>query len=85
MTELEAIDRLKSMYESNILFMVGRKREIEMAIAALEEQVGKRGVPYVAEENHFLIECAACHKDMGLYHTYCPHCGQKTDWEEIGL
>lgn len=67
------------------LFYKNRKMYAELAIAALEKQIPKKGIKQEIAEGstkglHVYI-CPIC-KGKGKCGKYCSECGQKIDWRD---
>lgn len=64
------------------------REAIKIAISAIERQIPKKPKNYTIDCHGYMIydcECPNCkteHKEMYAF-AYCPHCGQKIDWQEV--
>lgn len=95
----EAIERLKEYHDNSVIFSetVGEEKDdfavaLEIAISALEKQIGKKPlqneIEYPYMQNMVVAQCPSCHRRLRTKRTmakgdgYCPECGQKIDWTE---
>ena len=82
MTEKEAIELLRYMSAFNSTN--GRRAEaIELAIKALEKQIGRKTKRiYIMGESCKIGVCLVCENAIAGDSLYCKYCGQKLDWSE---
>lgn len=76
----KAIEDLKGLNERSSkesdLFKERHGKNFDIAIQALEKQIGKK--PEII--NYGTNICAECQCDLLRCESYCPECGQKIDW-----
>lgn len=90
MTNKESINRLDVLRRENPMLLCADVEAIDMAIAALEKQDGKRlsvNMIEVFDYNEGYCEkpeyhCSACGRIIVKKHNYCPKCGQRIDWSD---
>lgn len=56
----------------------------EVAIEALEKQIPKKPIITKFDNGAEIINCGKCYMCAHITRAvdYCPHCGQKIDWEK---
>lgn len=86
-----AIDVIQSLKgNTNVEYVENGDTGCDLAIEALEKQIPKKPVEnynwidFDAYEKMFNAQwfCKSCDIAINENYEYCPHCGQKIDWED---
>lgn len=85
MMNKEAIEILRK-HDSWPLWSVEAHDALDMAISALEKQMGKKPVlhPKPLKNEVFWWNCPHCgaHDHTNTRHNFCHHCGGRIDWSD---
>ena len=85
MTESEAIETLIGIRRVSG-YSKSREEALDMAIAALEKQEGKKPKlhPKPLKNEVFWWNCPHCgaHNHTNTRHNFCHHCGGRIDWSD---
>lgn len=60
-----------------------KKKANEIAIFAMEKQIGRPPIRRANERGLSDWVCSICNKSVVLCEKYCDRCGQKIDWRGI--
>ena len=81
MTNLEAIETIKSNYPPECYTML--REALDISIGLLENQIPKKPIQtyfdYEYKEQKY--ECPICHEGLYRNQIFCDECGQIIDWE----
>lgn len=86
MTNKEAIEQLDALRRENPMLLCADVQAVDMAIAALEKQEGKKPKlhPKPLKNEVFWWNCPHCgaHNHTNTRHNFCHHCGGRIDWSD---